>query len=44
MLLVMGNDSLMTSIFSFGASDHHELVPRFSPDEIDLMNEPAPGV
>ena len=42
MLLVMGNDSLMTSIVSFGASNHHELVPRFSPDVVDLMmNEPA---
>ena len=38
----MGNDLLMTSIVSFGASKHHELVPRFSPDVVDLMmNEPA---
>ena len=41
-LLVMGNDSLMTSIVSFRASNRHEIVPRFNPDMLDLMmNEPA---
>ena len=41
-LLVMGNDSLMTSIVSFGASNNHEHVPRLSPDVLDLMmNEHA---
>ena len=41
-LLVMGNDLLMTSIVSFGASNHHELLPRFSPDL--MMNEPVAGL